>query len=130
MIESALRPNFLKEADRDIAQDNADGDDGVAHLPEKDECKTKEEEHQIDEGEDVLANDFRVGTAGARDAAVSLSTRPAFKHVGGRKAALASARRLTRCGPYVCASPGRRPRPQHDRYCSSFCKPSGGLEYD
>ncbi len=62
LVQRLLGADLLVDADRDVGADDPDGDEGIEGSAHHDECEAEQEQHVVDEGEDVLADDGGVGS--------------------------------------------------------------------
>ncbi len=81
-VEGALGAHLLVEADHGVGQHDADRQQRVEVVTERDEHDGQHEEDVVDEVEDVVADDLAVGAAGGDGHVVALAGRPPARDLG------------------------------------------------
>ena len=76
MVQLALGPSLLVDADDDVHQHQASRNDRVVHLSQQDQEDADGKEDGVDKGESVLAKDLEVGAARLELDRVPQSLRP------------------------------------------------------
>jgi hypothetical protein len=66
LVEPSLGDHLLDDADQPVDHRQAGGQDGVADEPHRDEHAADREQGDVDEGEEVVADDLPVGASGPR----------------------------------------------------------------
>ena len=72
-VEGPLGADLLDDADEDVGRDDGQRDEGVDRAADGDEGEPEGEQDVVDEGEDVLAQDLRVGPRGRRRRRVAVA---------------------------------------------------------
>jgi len=79
-IQLALGAHFLDQANNDVHQDQADAGQGLVGPPDGNHHRTDAEQHQVDQREDILAEDAGQRAAAGKLKVVALAARAPGAH--------------------------------------------------